>query len=742
MIAGGIQVIPSSQQFDFDVFISYRQQEPDISWVREKLLPRLETEGVRVFIDYREFKLGKTVLEEMQRGIRQSRYTLVVATSAYLKSEFTHFENVIAELSELNEGQDDRLIVISRESCKLPSLTLRSHLFMDMSDDTAFESNCKKLRSTLKPRLFIVYSETDENWVKGYLKPALGQLPRIVESELFTQGEFKIQETELAITDSDHILLILSPAFFGDKWASKVYKLASHLSLEDPSKKPILLKLTSCELPEDLQARESLDFTKSQGWTKEIARLLDVLELPNSAPAPIECPYPGMVPFDEDYARFFYGRDDEINKTLGHLRHQNFLFVIGPSGSGKSSLVFAGTVPVLKDRDPHKWLVKSFRPGNTPVDNLKTALELPHTSNNKDSKEVVDTTYISTLLANHPPAQQLFLIIDQLEELFTLANSDQQAYFFSCIKALSSMQICKIILTMRADFYPDLMKSDLWSMARDSRLEVTALTGDRLAEALEKPANKKGVYLEEGLREHLLADASEEPGVLPLIQEVMQLLWEQREQHLLTLHSYEQLGADGRTGLAVALSNKADGTLNSLQSEQHRTIARRIFLRLIQFGEGRSDTRRQQTKSDLQSQEEDQTVFKETIQHLASNRLLTLSSDAKTSDNKTDQPCIKVDISHEALILGWSKLQEWIINRRDSELTRRHLEEQVRNWIELGASKKTGGLLDEAELFRAAKWIKTEDAKNLGYSNGLRQLISVSQSEINHARNTHLRRVL
>ena len=127
----------------YDVFLSYRQQEPDRSWVRKVLRPALEARGLSVCIDYRDFRLGAPLVLEMGRAVEQSRYTLVVLTPAYLESTFTEVENVMAEHLGL-ETRERRLLVVLREPCA-PRLGLRARLWLDMTDDDEFVHNVDRL---------------------------------------------------------------------------------------------------------------------------------------------------------------------------------------------------------------------------------------------------------------------------------------------------------------------------------------------------------------------------------------------------------------------------------------------------------------------------------------------------------------------------------------------------------------------------------------------------------------------
>ncbi len=137
-----------ANEYVYDVFVSYRQHEPDKSWVRKTLLPRLEAEGLHVCIDYRDFRLGAPLLLEMARAVEQSRYTLAVLSPNYLTSNFTQLENVLAEHLGLEESQR-RLLAIMREDCE-PRLGIRARLWLDMTDGDEFETNLARLVHELR----------------------------------------------------------------------------------------------------------------------------------------------------------------------------------------------------------------------------------------------------------------------------------------------------------------------------------------------------------------------------------------------------------------------------------------------------------------------------------------------------------------------------------------------------------------------------------------------------------------
>ena len=132
----------------YDVFISYRQQDPDGAWVRGVLVERLRAAGLRVFVDYESFRLGAPLVLEMARGVEQSCYTLAVLSPAYLESNFTELESVLAEHLGL-ETSERRLLMVRRAPCE-PRLGMRARLWLDMTSDDEVERNLPRLVAALR----------------------------------------------------------------------------------------------------------------------------------------------------------------------------------------------------------------------------------------------------------------------------------------------------------------------------------------------------------------------------------------------------------------------------------------------------------------------------------------------------------------------------------------------------------------------------------------------------------------
>lgn len=572
--------------------------------------------------------------------------------------------------------------------------------------------------------LFISYADAERAWVEGYLLDALTAANITFHHEaLFTLGAPRVLEFERAVEQSRRVLLVLSPAYLADNVTQFTDLLAQSYGRETATWPVIPLIRQLVDLPPRLAMLTALDATDPEDWEHAIETLLRNLQQP--LPPPPEkppCPYPGMKPFGTDDARNFFGREAEIDRMLQRLRHQRFLLVVGDSGSGKSSLITAGFLPRLRESTsfpPGYWLDRTMRPGSQPLQALAQEVGV--------ADPAQPAAAIAGLLAAHPPAQRLLLIIDPFEEVFTQASRPDQTRFIAVLKDLREIESCALVLALRGDFYySDLAGTQFWPVAESERQDVAPLRGEALRDAIEKPAARQGVYLEPTLLELLLADAAGQPGPLPLVQETMRQLWDRMARRFIPLAAYQRLSSGERSGLAGALVTKADATLQELarRSPRHEAIARRIFVRLVQFGEGRPDTRRQQPESALRSWDDGPRAFDETLQHLAENRLLTLSGE-EDQDRQ-------VDIAHEALFTEWPALKESVRGWRGLEQARRRLEEWATNWIDRERDPKA--LLNPVELSQAEEWLQSKAAGELGCSAGLRELAAASAAALRRAR--------
>jgi hypothetical protein len=568
--------------------------------------------------------------------------------------------------------------------------------------------------------LFIIHADADAAFVRGFLVPALNLPPRrVLLIDELSLGGVIVSEIDRGVSRSRFTVTVLSPAYLRDRWAVFGEQLANQLSLEDVHIIP--LRLMACKLPLRLEARVSLDFTNRDRWEAETRRLRDLLRVNAPAMDQIQCPYPGMRPFGMNEAELFFGRRREIEELVRRLDHgEREIYVVGPSGSGKTSLVQAGLLHTLAAGTPlHEcpFAVRTMRPG----DRLTDWLEELH--------DVDLATPAANPTAPDPCAERVLVFIDHLEEVFALTDASERQRIFSRLRSLRVEKRCYLLFALRAHLVGALKA--LWPdlVGRISRVEVAPLRGRVLAQAITEPAMRLGVHVEAQLCDRLVSDAAVEPGALPLVQATLQLLWRNRRQRLLGLAEYEALG-NGEPGLHAAIAQHADATMRTLTVAQ-QAIAHRILLRLVSFGEGRADTRRQQQVRALQSAAEGAAEFSCVLQRLIAGRLVTVDG----SENGDDA---LVDLSHEALITAWPTLREWVARSRADEHRRRRLEANVSDWIERGCG--SGSLLDSVELSDAVRWMQSDAARELGYRTELQALVVASERSIEKMKRQRRRR--
>ena len=597
--------------------------------------------------------------------------------------------------------------------------------------------------------LFVAFAAEDAAFVRGYLIPALNlAADRVLLLDALPLGGIAVSEIDRAVSCSRFAIVVLSPAFLVERLAEFAEQLASHLNTR--ASQIIPLRLSDCEIPLRLDARLALDFTDPANWAMQTWRLRDRLQARPPVSEPLACPYPGMRPFDESDASRFFGRDEEIDDLIGRLdREEHEIYVIGPSGSGKSSLVRAGLLHKLDaatSRLGRLFTACTIRPGERPVERLCNAL---------DADLATPAQAVAAVLANHQPAERLLVFVDQLEELFTLASAAERQRFVALLRTLRVVPQCYLVLALRADFFGALLDSELGQdfARRRSPVVVAPMRSAALIQAIRLPAQLARVHIDPRLCDRLVAEAADAPGALPHIQEALRLLWDKRRERYIGLEAYAALG-DGVTAFGAAIARRADLAMAGLTPSQ-QIVARRMLLRLVSFGEGRADTRRQLTLCALESylQPDPRLLASyppqdprahassarpdpevaQVLQQLVEHRLLTV--DTARANHET-----LVDLSHEALIAGWPDLRRWLDARRADELRRRQFEGKVAEWIARG--RGTASLLDPVELSEIEQWMQSEAAQELGFGAELVTLVAASRREIKEQTSQHRLRKL
>jgi energy-coupling factor transporter ATP-binding protein EcfA2 len=420
---------------------------------------------------------------------------------------------------------------------------------------------------------------------------------------------------------------------------------------------------------------------------------------PNLAPAlpDDQCPYVGLAAFREGYEKYFFGRERLVNTLAEQVAAARLVAVVGPSGSGKSSLVLAGLIPLLKrgalPGDAQTPSSTAWRyldrlvPGSEPLTNLAHAFQIQSGDGFRQEPD-----YLVRLL-NATGAQPVLLVVDQFEELFTLCTDEAaRTAFIDNLLALVDTPGPRhtVILTMRTDFESFVARvPQLLPHFEKALVRVTPLNTAELRAVIEKPAEIVGLKFEAGVVDALVQDVLGEPAALPLLQFTLLKLWEQRDRNRITWESYKRLG-----GGRLALARSADQLYEGLIPEEQVT-ARRILLRLVRPGDGLEVTSNRVRQSTLYQSGEARDRVDRVLQKLVKADLLRLTIGERPEDNQ-------VEVAHEALVRNWPRLVGWLEDERGRIRERLRVTEAAEQWLKLG--RDPGALLRGALLEDALRY--------------------------------------
>src|SRR5664279_4291053 len=314
-----------------------------------------------------------------------------------------------------------------------------------------------------------------------------------------------------------------------------------------------------------------------------------------------ENPYKGLRAFQSADNQDFFGREKLTARLIKRLEETHefghFMAVIGPSGSGKSSLVKAGLIPALWRGDlpgSEKWFIVEMLPGTHPLEELEIALTRVAANQSSHLREQLSRDRrgliraAQLILPNND--SELVLVINQFEEVFTLLDDEATRVQFLDLLYSAVTEPhgrVRVIITLRADFYDrPLRYPDFGDLLRSRMETVLPLSAQELERAISKPAERVGVSFEPGLVVTIVGEINYQAGALPLLQYALTELFERRKGRLLTREAYEAIG-----GTVGALARRADEIYQGFD-ERSREAVQQMFLRLVTLGEGVEDTRR------------------------------------------------------------------------------------------------------------------------------------------------------
>lgn len=414
-------------------------------------------------------------------------------------------------------------------------------------------------------------------------------------------------------------------------------------------------------------------------------------------------PYKGLEAFQPQDAEFFFGREELVDDLAERLAKSSFLAVVGPSGSGKSSVVRAGLVPAIwsgahglaKNRD---WKVVLMTPGAHPLEELAVRVATERgVSPGSVLEDLRNEPHnfclaVRQLLLDHSPEAKVVLIIDQAEEIFTLCHDESERRGFIELLAHAAAEDAQtvVILSLRADFYGHCAAfPSLAALVQDHQALVGPMREGEIRRAIELPAAKAGLTLESGLVSRILEDLGDEPGSLPLLSHALLETWTRREDSTMSVRAYVDSG-----GVQGAIARTADAVYEQLDAEQQE-VAKRIFLRLAEPGRGTEDTRRRASLTELLPGGDEQAAVEEVLDILARARLVTVGLDA-------------VEVAHEALIREWPLLRRWLDEDREGLQIHRRLTDDSNEWLRF--ERDPSLLYRGARLHAAQEWAQEREA--------------------------------
>ncbi|HET6560404.1 MAG TPA: BTAD domain-containing putative transcriptional regulator [Marmoricola sp.] len=399
------------------------------------------------------------------------------------------------------------------------------------------------------------------------------------------------------------------------------------------------------------QARELLDDRLGIDPGPELDRLQEAVlrqdpQLLPDAAAPATgaevCPYRGLAAYDVADSETFFGRDREVATCLALLQARGVLAVVGPSGSGKSSVVRAGVAATLSRAGTR---VHVMTPGEAPVRVLDN---LPRRS-----------------------ARDAW-VVDQCEEVFTLcSDTDQRSEFLD--RLVAHAEQAPLAIALRADRLAELAPYPAFTRLVERGLHLLAAMGEAaLREVVEAPARQAGLFLEPGLVDLLVREVEGEPGALPLLSHALQETWQRREGNTLTVAGYQAAG-----GIRGAVAQTAEAVYGRVDPGlQH--LMRELMLRLVSTGTAGEPSRIRAPRTRVIVEPAQERL----VDDLVAARLLTSEEGA-------------IEIAHESLARAWPRLRDWLADDVEGQRILHHVTAAADAWDALGRP--------DSELYRGTR---------------------------------------
>jgi WD40 repeat protein len=478
-------------------------------------------------------------------------------------------------------------------------------------------------------------------------------------------------------------------------------------------------KSEACEFISDGRDKflELRDWLKTQHRNSLVEKISDASSTNTTVTKPVEsknilaCPYRGLFAFRPEDAPVFFGREKFTEALVAAVSQKPLVAVIGNSGIGKSSVVFAGLIPELNKLA--NWETITFRPNKSPLFQLANALlqwlepemdklgrigKCKKYAEQFKTQELILKDVLDVSLKESYPQKKLLIVVDQFEEIYTLSPEDEKLIFLKQLLDVVEVESQKnsynvvVAIALRADFYGLALANlrlgqELQKWKSENILEMNR---DELKSAIEKPAEQVGLTIQDGLTKIILDQVQSNPGELPLLQFTLEQLWKRQSNGELRIAAYDEIG-----GVEQALANHAE-TIYQKLNEDEKKRGQHIFTQLVRFGERTEDTRRLANYSEIGEENWNLVNKLASADDDLQARLLVTGYD----DNQKQRT---VEVVHEALIRGWKRLREWMEEDREFRKWQDRLRFEKTTWKNKG--KDNSALLRGALLVEAENWL-------------------------------------
>ncbi|MGW4466290.1 nSTAND1 domain-containing NTPase [Micromonospora sp. NPDC004704] len=439
-----------------------------------------------------------------------------------------------------------------------------------------------------------------------------------------------------------------------------------------------------------------------------------------------EVPYQGLAAYGPERAEWFFGREDLVDDLLRRLTRARLVAVFGASGSGKSSLLRAGLVPAaLGGRTPKPEpaagpeppsgptppVVLVLTPGADPVGELAVRLArmtgVPAGALRTDLATEPAHLHLAIRQAvgGEPADPELWLVVDQFEEVFTLCRDGAaREHFVAALLAATRApdSRLRVVLGVRADFYGRCAElPDLPAALTQAQVLLGPMTPPQVRDAVVRPAERAGAMVEGALVSTIVAQVAGRAGALPMASHALLEAWWRRRGNAVTLAGYEAAG-----GMDGAVAQTAERVWQEFDTDQRRA-ARQVLLRMVEVGTGDEPvTSRRLARDELDDAD---AVTASVLERLAGARLVTVDGQS-------------VRVAHEALLDAWPRLRDWLDEDREGVRTHRQLTQAAAVWQSL--DHDPGALLRGLALSRTRIWA---DAQPGSLTRAEREFLAGSQ---------------